>query len=230
MTTYNYDSNVPAANNSPKNDQPQMQVNAGSISGIISEDHIGFNTPNGGYHTIIHQPNQTVNGQSAWNPVIGSGVPAAISAAKISNIQQLFSMLYTPDTTGGTPDTQLFSLTGDGGISQLTGNLSTSDGWVWLGGILLQWGVVTAPPPGGGSFASGLASGDVTFKDRVPGAIPFPNNCFLVLAVPYWSAVAPSGTGTVSASEANLTTFSFTWLFRSSVSQYTGFYWIAIGN
>lgn len=230
MATYNYDTTVPAANNAPKNDQPVMQTNTASISGIIAEDHIGFNTPNGGYHKVIHQ----LTGAGTQNLTrSGAGAVYANIPANIANVNQIIAGQYTPDTSGGTADTQLFSLSSGNIISQFTGFSlgDLEDGWQWLGGVLLQWGRAGDGTVTSGSFASGHAEGQVTFQNRVTGAIPFPNNCFIVLTVPqYTTAGIPNGAGGVAINRATLSTNSFDYTFNSNSSQYVGFYWLAIGN
>jgi hypothetical protein len=222
MATFTFNTTVPAANDAPRNDQPIMQTNNASTAGIIAVDHIGFNVPNGGYHTLLHQPNQIVGGQAAWNPTAGSGVPAAIAATKIAGVQQTFSMLYTPNSTGATADTQLFSLTGKGGISQLTGCFAFTDGWAWLGGILLQWGRIT-----GLAGAWPTTPQTVTFKDRVAGAIPFANACFSV----YVTFIGPTSSSTGDICINSISATNFVWQFTgSSSASFGGFYWAAIGN
>lgn len=118
MTIFTYDPNVPAANNAPKDDQPNMQTNTASIAGIIAQDHIGFLTANGGYHTIIHQG------------------PQGADPATIVGIGQT----YTKTISG---DQQLFYRSGNGIISQLTGPytpIAANSGYTFLpGGILIQW-------------------------------------------------------------------------------------------
>lgn len=226
MTLFPYNNNVPNPPNDPGDDVGDMNQNTQSVNGIIAQDHVGFNLADGGYHKVIHQKNQTINGQSTWIPT-NAGIIAAIQATKIAGVQQTFPLLYTPNTTGGAQDTQLFSMTGNGGISQLTGNLATSDGWSWLGGILLQWGTVTVTP---GSWPT--TAQVQLFKDRAVGCIPFANNCFVVLT---------NFNGPSSGTNADRATISivsksvsqFQWIFSpaaSSSATFTGFSWIAIGN
>lgn len=44
MTTYTYNSNVPASPNNPSSDQPIMLINTQSIASIIGTDHLTFGT------------------------------------------------------------------------------------------------------------------------------------------------------------------------------------------
>ena len=226
MTLFSYNNNVPNPPNDPGDDVGDMNQNTQSINGIIAQDHVGFNLVDGGYHTVIHQKNQTINGQSAWIPN-NPGIIAAIKATKISGVQQIFPLLYTPDTSVTEQDTQLFSMTGKGGISQLTGNLASSDGWAWLGGILLQWGTIPVTP---GSWPTAIQT--QAFKDRVVGCIPFPNSCFLVLTN-FNGPATNTNSDKATLTIISKTRLQFQWLFcpsSSSDATFTGFSWIAIGN
>lgn len=221
MSSIDYVPDIPNQNNDPSFDAPNMRLNTNAIRDLIAIDHVGFNTnvSQSGYHNVIHQNN---NGTRSGVGAVFSGIPAAIA-----NVNQIFAALYTPDTTGGVIDTQLFNRTGLGGVSQLTGNLSQNDGWQWVGGILIQWGTVAF----GGSQSHETAV--VTFKDRVAGAIPFPNNCFVV--IPQLQVASQSETiasNTIAIRSKSNT--QFRWVYNSSSSSgstaYPGFYWIAVGN
>ena len=229
-TTYTYNALIPASGNAPKNDQPIMQQNATSIQGIITVDHENFGSSTNGYHTVIHQR----TGAGTQN-LQRSGVSATYSniPSNIANTNQIIAGQYTPDTTGGTVDTQLFNLTGTGIISQLTGflvtNTATSDGWQWVGGILLQWGFVAT--------SGTVGSNSVTFKDRIPGAIPFPNNCFFVgptLSFGSTTTASNISSSAVAVIGSSVSKTGFAYLYNlnssSSSSSSRGFYWFAIGN
>jgi len=217
----NYTTGIPNAPNNPSSDQPLMQTNTTSIDTWVQQDHIGFNTNNGGYHSTIHAQQQ-----GTWDPVARTGAPASVTG-----FQEIFSLLYTPNTTGGAQDTQLFTQTGNGGVSQLSGNLAPganlSDGWVWVGGLLVQWGYEDIDFSAGGSI-----TGSVTFKDRVTGAIPFPKYCYGVwtnLLVTFSSL--PSSSGSVNIRQSSLSNTGFHYQFISNSHDYTlGFTWVAIGQ
>lgn len=216
---YNYDPNIPFANNAPRDDQPVMQQNAASIQGIISVDHENFGSTTNGYHTVIHQR----TGAGTQNLTrSGAGATYTNVPANIPGVNQVISGLYTPDATGATPDTQLFNLTGNGGISQITGNTTSGDGWAWSGGILIQWGSITG-------LSTTWPTNDQTliFKDRSVGAIPFPNNCFIVLT----TFIGPTSTSTGDIVINSKSASNFHWQFTgSSTASFGGFYWVAIGN
>ncbi len=122
MTTYSYNVSVPNGPNDPADDQPFMLTNTASISGLISTNHVGFNTTNGGIHTVINFLNQTVD------PVIDPMNP--------------LPNLYTK-TVGS--DQQLFYESPAGVIEQITGGSSSGGvGYVLLpGGFIMQWGTFT---------------------------------------------------------------------------------------
>lgn len=48
MSTFTYYPNLPNPPDYPGDDAPGMQTNAGSIAGIIAQDHVAFNTSGGG--------------------------------------------------------------------------------------------------------------------------------------------------------------------------------------
>jgi hypothetical protein len=213
MSFQTYNRDIPAAPNNPSNDQPPMKVNTNSIDNLLLIDHHSFNDTLGGYHTVVHQ-----NTQGTWNPVAQTGMPATIA-----NINQIVALSYTPDSTVTSADTQLFTKTGNGGISQLTGYStgSSTDGWAWSNGLLYQWGRVNS-----------TSSGTVTFKDRVTGAIPFPRNLFNVQATGFYNSgsATPSGAAGIGIDLNGFSNTSFKWKFFTNSSSYTGFFWLAIGN
>jgi hypothetical protein len=204
--------NIPAAGNDPADDQPLMQQNYANINSFLAVDHVEAGAVNNGYHNIIHQ-------------VVQGSDPAPITG-----INQVYQKIYITDNAAHDTDTQLFNMTGLGGISQLTGNSTGgqdgSDGWCWVGGVLLQWGSV--------SVAGTSAFGTVTFQNRTIGihlgsGIPFPNFCFMVQAT--------IGVSSVNGFQATMqisgipTKTSFDWGYSATNSStFNKFFWFAIGN
>ena len=202
MTFLAYNQNIPDGPHNPSADWPLMQTNTNSTFNWVEEDHFGFLNNQGGWHNLLHIP------------------PQENDPAEIGGVGQFYTKNYT---VGDTTDTQLYFRTGLGGISQLTGNAASLNGYNWIGGALLQWGFNTATSSG--SFASGQATGQITFP------IAFPTTCFLVLPVPYFnSSSSPNSAGSVNIAQNTLSTTIFQWAFNSNSHQYTGFYWMAIGN
>ena len=103
----------------------------------LAVDHVNNNgqpSPNpAGYHTIIHQvPQVNVSAVGGYNQVF-SGVPG--------------TLIVNGVTTAAIPangDTQLYSLTSAGVLSQLSGFNPAQNGFAWAGGILFQWGQIAA--------------------------------------------------------------------------------------
>lgn len=74
MPSFTYNATIPAANNSPADDQSIMLQNTSSISGLVSQDHVGFNTANGGQHLQVSLPgNNTAGPQTGLASTIYSG-------------------------------------------------------------------------------------------------------------------------------------------------------------
>lgn len=76
--TFSYNNGVPATNNDPSVDQPDMLLNAQAISGIADVDHIGFNSANGGMHRQSTYP--AVTTQGAQSGLAGVGYTIAGTA------------------------------------------------------------------------------------------------------------------------------------------------------
>ncbi len=163
----------------------------------FSVDHRDQNESDAGYHDIIHQIDQG----AAPTPIVG--------------VNQVFSMVPPSNIPAG--DVQLFSLTGGGGLSQLTGNLNALKGYQWIGGVLLQWGF--SPVLGATS-----GNGDITF------AIPFPTVIYNIQATVSFTSTSNSeiSLSVKNLSPGNLTKFSYN--YNHGSSNYDGVYFIAIGN
>ncbi|SRR5258706_4072890 len=168
-------------------------------------DHVNNNGQPGGkpagYHTVIHS------------------VPQGSNPAPVAGYGQLFSKTINSFTT----DQALFWETGAGLIQQLTVNLTPSpaaNGYTFLpGGLILQWGKIN-------STASSFQT--LTFATS---NIAFPNNCFGIWTQVYGNSGTPAtSTGNVEIRQSTLTRTTFQWAFVTSSSQYTGFYWWALGN
>ena len=207
--TFNYNRDIPNAPNNPSNDQPLMKTNTNSIEDLIAVDHIKFNLANGGYHNDIHF--QTQGADPITVPTIGQ--------------------LYTKNVTvNSITDTQLFFRTGLGGISQLTGNFAGINGYVWVNGILLNWGVVN------GTHSSKLVfdpgdTGTISFSAN--NNISFPNNCFGVWANGLYNSnttAIPTSQFTAAIDQFTLSKTSFTYAIVTNSAQYTQFFWVALGN
>lgn len=68
MGFYTFYPATPTAGNDPADDQPLMTINNASTSGLISQDHVGFNTANGGNHKQVTF-NANVTPSSPTDPI-----------------------------------------------------------------------------------------------------------------------------------------------------------------
>lgn len=167
----------------------------------LGGDHVNNNGQPGsnpaGYHTIIHEVTQsTVSTVTGYNQVF-AGVPGALNV----------NATTTPTIpTGG--DTQLYSLSGGGILSQLTGSLKSTDGFAWSGGILLQWGLVTSPGN----------SGSVTFP------VAFPNACLSVQLT-----IRADSTNTSRLMYLNGAPVSTGFSYNGTITSTNFLYWLAVG-
>lgn len=208
-----YDPNIPQPGDELSDSQDQILNNFASANTTFGIDHYTFNnaTVNKGRHKPIHL------------------VKEALDPAAVADTYTLYSKDYLPDSDNPlkVPDTQLFGRTANGGISQFSGSKSDSDGYQWIGGVLLQWGVITLPGSTG--------TGTVTFKGRNTdnNTIPFPNNCFNV-QLSLNLVGSPSilvGQSNSFAVIGNPTKLSFSWAVNiTATATIRKLFWFAVGN
>lgn len=197
-----YNANVPNGPDDPADDQPEMLTNTQSINTWTAVDHVGYNVINAGIHKQVRMRNQAAPGLGDGQGVLYANLINANSWPVWQNALGSFPIMT--------------------GAIQLTTN-----GFIFIpGGALLQWGFNSAVLSG--SFASGAATGTVTFS---AANVAFPTNCLNVLTIPSYTTVSgnPNGSGSVDINQTTLSGTSFDWVFNSNSSRYTGFYWIAIG-
>ncbi len=60
--TFNFNAGIPAPNDNPSIDQPDMLTNNVSMNAILAVDHVSFNTANGGQHKQVTINNKTAPG------------------------------------------------------------------------------------------------------------------------------------------------------------------------
>lgn len=200
MVNVIYNDNIPDRPNNPSQDQPKMQTNTNSLRTLIQVDHVGFGDNHGGYHKVIHQETQTsVNTVAGVNQIF-SGVPGVLIVNGV-----------TTQAIPNNGDTQLYTLTGMGGLSQLTGNSAATNGFQWIGDMLMQWGTANVP----------AQTGSITLP------VPFQNNFFnlqMTLDIPGVLGVAAS---IVRNPSVDLDKF----FYRSTAIGASVFVeWVAIGN
>ena len=216
MVQWNYNLNIPAAANNPSVDQPDMQTNTNSISNLINVDHIGFNLPNGGFHSVIHM-------ESASDLV--SNPPSNNPPALPTPVPSFGELISVQTTIGGNSDEVLFYQGGGGRFIQLTSILTAGAGnqakasafgyTVLPGGIIMQWGTITG---GSGNFPLLFITNNVNF----------PNACFNVQLTPI-SPIATTGTNYFFAANG-LSSTGFNMQVGSAYKNTSTWQWVAIGN
>lgn len=211
MTIPTYTPGYPPDGSSLGQTKSTIRNNLDGTYQTLAIDHVNNNGQPGsnpaGYHTIIHQVSQVNVSTVAGVNQIFSGVPGTLIINGVS----------TPNIPPN-GDTQLYSLTGMGGFSQLTGHSTSLNGYSWVSGILIQWGKVSIP-------SGSHSTGSVTFNPA------FPNNCFNVsLTLIAQSSGTNSSSNTLCVANAGPTKTSFPWIFNGNSGSYTNFFWTAIGN
>jgi len=84
MANFSYNTGVPAGNNDPSVDQPDMLTNTQNSALIWEEDHVGFNANNGGKHAHVTFPNIAVP-------------PAQVNPASFLSTQAGVASVATPE-------------------------------------------------------------------------------------------------------------------------------------
>ncbi len=185
MTNFSYNRDIPDGPHNPSTDQPLMKTNTNSTDDLINVDHVSFGQTDGGYHRSIHLINQAINPSPSANAI------------------QVFSKTATSPASR-----QLFFEDTSGNVAQLTGALASANGYVWLSGMLIQWGNVP------------IGTATATFP------IPFPNSCLNVQLTAGISGATSTG---LSLYVNSITAANFKIFVTGTVTGYGPYYWTAIG-
>lgn len=196
-------------------DYKNLQLNFAQTNTSFGIDHkpLTDSSSNNGYHTVVHLvPFSTTTSNPPNNQPI-------VSPSTVAGIGELFDAEIND---GVNTDEALFFKTGGGRLIQLTRNfvpVSSNNGYTFLpGGLILQWGQINSV---NSSFTT------LTFSTA---NIAFPTSCFNIWTQPYGSGTVAGGSATVDIRKSTISNTSFQWAFVTNSSQYTGFFWAAIGN
>jgi len=150
---YSINTTIPAAKNTPAQDQPKMQTNFANIAGFLAVNHTAPGTDDtAGTHTLVEFP---VN-------VVPSAVSGNYTPVLFTNNQD--GNQPTPNTL---PGNELFFFSGSVAESLQQYIVGSNGSSMIFGGLILKWGNLTIPPA--------TTSTTVTFSS------PYSNNCFCVL-------------------------------------------------
>jgi len=181
--TFPININIPAAKNTPAQDQPEMQKNYANIAGFLAVDHTAAGSINAGTHTHVTFPKNVIP-----TPVLGNYTPVLFTNNQDGNQP-------TPNTL---PGNELFFFSGSV-LESLQQYIVSSNGSTMLfGGVILKWGNMTIPPS--------------TSVTTITFPVAYPNNCFCVLltASNTRGAVLSSTSYISSVSKANFVVTSAT--------------------
>lgn len=217
-----YQPNVPTGTVDLDQDYLNLQGNFQQLDIAYGYDHVAFSDTSGlpptvngisGLHKVIHALANTVT--SGGDPVNYPIVPPTPVA--------LTGEIFTTESNDGFGvDEILWYQTAAGKLSQLTSNiqpLAANNGYTYIaGGIIVQWGQVTS---------TATSQQTVTFATNNKS---FPNNCFAVFAQPYGSGTLAGSQATIQIRKSTISKLSFNWRYVTNSGEWTGFYWLAIGN
>ncbi len=95
MTNFNYNNAVPAPNNNPSVDQPDMLINTQSIELLLEVDHISFRTEDGGTHKQVTFSSKNTPGAQA-DPAstlyTASGTASSVADILFKNQNGIFKL------------------------------------------------------------------------------------------------------------------------------------------
>ncbi len=211
----NYNSDIPAANNNPSDDQSLMLTNTNSIRTWVTIDHFGFGESDGGLHKQTRIINQLAipSNLSTTMGTIYTKLTTSTGSLKESNI------FFTPGTSGNEYQitrvvTASFALFGTLTANYNGVGVNFAGGWTFLpGGLLFQYGIVTTP--------AGHAGQQI---------VTFPIKFSTSQIVPTATAVTSTNSSNFcSIVDGTISTTGFN-VFVATSSSFKAFTWSAIGK
>ncbi|MBS3903751.1 MAG: hypothetical protein KGZ39_00310 [Simkania sp.] len=120
--SFTYTRDIPATNNNPSSDQPNMKENTNSIDDLIAVDHVSFGNATGGLHKQVHY----VSNQAA------PGVGSAVGVEFVNSVAGLLGTVSSLFFQNGTSTKQLTNLA----LTTSGTNYSITTPW----GLILNFG------------------------------------------------------------------------------------------
>ena len=124
--TISYNNGIPAANNNPSTDQPNMKTNTDAIDTLLAIDHVSFNTASGGTHKQVTFSSNNIPATPVSPPILFTNT--------VSGLPQLF--FYSGSSAQSSNQYNI--------NEAVPGSAGTGGSTFLLGGIILKWGVVSA--------------------------------------------------------------------------------------
>ncbi len=221
----NYQPNIPTGTVNLDVDYQNLQQNFQQLDTSFGVDHKLFSDKSNlnGYHTVLHLVSNSVN-SGADNNYPPLAPIAVVGTSEIFGARS---------NDGISTDTNLSFQSGNNKVVLLTRNFvpfplptvtNKRNGYTFLpGGMILQWGFIAAS-----STFSNDDTGSVLF---VTDNINFTYTCFNVqICLIVKGGIVSGSGGTLAPENGTVATAGFSWRYRGSSSQYTGFFWTAIGN
>lgn len=144
--SFTFTNTIPAANNSPSNDQPLMLVNNQSTASLLAIDHIGFNAAFGGNHLQMHLPSYAIT-------------PTVVSSAATEG-----SLIYTGAGTADAAHAQCFFKIDNSGLTFLLSSIRAFALVNNAGAIVASqsWNIASVTKLGVGDFRITMTTNAVT--------------------------------------------------------------------
>lgn len=107
MANFTYNDGVPATNNNPTDDQPEMLLNTIAIQDLIDVDHITFNENDGGTHRqVTFAANESAPGTPGTTVAVAyvnsnAGISGTLSSLFFQNATQNLGLTNLTLTTSG---------------------------------------------------------------------------------------------------------------------------------
>ncbi len=195
-----FDPLVPTGRVKLNQDYSNVQKNFNQLNTTYSVDHIPLTDPDSqnGYHKALH--------------MVDPGAPLT----PVATVGQLFN---SNQNDGINTDTELFWLTGNGLLLQLTRNFvptAATNGYTFLpGGLIMQWGAIAA------------TNTNPTVVFTSSGNINFPNAIYNIQVTRQHAPSSP-GSNSMWVSTTGLTTSGFT--IKNDDGHTWSYNWMAIGR
>lgn len=182
MANFDFFPSIPATNNDPSSDQPNMQTNNQSINDWSAVDHVGYNTVDGGTHKQV-----------------------TFSSNNTPSLPTTFPTFFT-DITTGLAQPRFYSGSAAQTSSQYVPTVSPGSTFA-LGGILIKWGTVSIA----GSTSSQVVSYVSAFINATLSVVLTATNQNGAGRTVYISATSSSGF-TVSVVNANTQPITYNYI------------------